>query len=149
MLTDGFFALQTPGDLLKKLRHDLERCRANPLDTYAAFDFVVTGTQMHEWAHKHGITERPTDALHQLVFALCGALGNGAKHFAMRDRRPSGHAIREGGFAAHAFAAHAFDVGDLVVYLDARETEINGAPSITVLELAAMVVQYWTELLPE
>ncbi|MGH8064009.1 MAG: hypothetical protein ACRERE_01985 [Candidatus Entotheonellia bacterium] len=39
----GFFALQKPVDLLAKLRHDYQRLQRSPTDTYAAFDFFVTG----------------------------------------------------------------------------------------------------------
>lgn len=35
-------ALQTQADMLVKLRHDLDRMKANPLDAFAAYDFLVT-----------------------------------------------------------------------------------------------------------
>ena len=38
----GLFALRTIGDLFAKLEVDLERVRANSVDSYAAFDFCVT-----------------------------------------------------------------------------------------------------------
>jgi len=147
VLTDGFFALQTPTDMLTKLRHDFDRCRDRPMDTYAAFDFVVTGTHLHEWALKHGITRRPTAPLHQLVFALCALLGNGAKHFSMKQRRPAGHAMIAGPFDPDVFDPAVFGTGALVVYLDANEAAVYGASSITVVDLAAMVLGYWEELL--
>jgi len=47
----GLFTLQTPGDLLAKARHDLERIRTNSLDVYAAFDFFVTVRHLPDWLH--------------------------------------------------------------------------------------------------
>ena len=38
----GFFALGTPADLLKKLRHDF---------SYAAFDFFVTAEHLLDWKY--------------------------------------------------------------------------------------------------
>ena len=147
VLKDGFFALQTPQDLLRKLQHDFERCKANPLDTFAAFDFVVTGTQMHEWAKAAGLDERPAEPLDELVFKLCGDLRNGAKHFGMPRKRPKGLEIREGWVEPGWVQADAFDVGDLIVHLDDREAKVYGKPTISLLELAAMVVAYWEEIL--
>jgi hypothetical protein len=146
MLKDGFFSLQTPQDLLAKLEHDFKRHRKNPIDTYAAFDFVVTATQLHDWARRSGISERPTEALHQLVFKVCGDLGNGAKHFAMRQRRPEGHSIAEARYGEATYGDARYG-GALVVALSEAEASVYGQPTITVLELAAMVLAYWEEIL--
>jgi hypothetical protein len=37
------------------------------------------------------------------------------------------------------------DEDDLIVHLNPREAALFGVPSLTVLELAAMVMQFWTE----
>jgi hypothetical protein len=45
----GVFELRTPEDLLGKLRVDLKRLEADPLDQYAAFDFFVSASHMPDW----------------------------------------------------------------------------------------------------
>ena len=47
----GFFELQKPADLLAKLRHDYKRLQSMPTDTYAAYDFFVTGYHMLDWLY--------------------------------------------------------------------------------------------------
>ena len=38
----GLFDLNTPQDLLRKLKHDYQRIIQSPTDMFAAFDFFVT-----------------------------------------------------------------------------------------------------------
>ena len=47
----GFYSLETPDDLFQKLRHDFERIKSNPMDVYAAFDFVVSADHMVDWVY--------------------------------------------------------------------------------------------------
>ena len=49
----GFFELQTAQDLLRKLRHDSQRVKQSPMDSYAAFDFFVTAHHMLEWRYRN------------------------------------------------------------------------------------------------
>ena len=49
---EGFFELQTAQDLLAKLRHDFDRLKKSPMDSYAAFDFFVTAYHMLEWGYR-------------------------------------------------------------------------------------------------
>ena len=74
-----------------------------------------------------------------------GELGNGAKHFVMEKKRKPGHDVRDGAFDSRAFDAAGFYAGDLVVHLNDAEAAATtqGAPSITALELAGMVLTYW------
>jgi hypothetical protein len=83
----GVFDLRTPRDLLTKARHELDRMRADPTDTYAAFNFFVTARHIPDWLH-------PTD--HQLVekqfkthveLRICRHIADGAKHFQLTDTR--------------------------------------------------------------
>lgn len=80
---NGALTLQTPEDLLLKLRHDLKRLASNPLDAYAAFDFFVTAKHYPEWLRKAG---RPTKQLRRssrdrAIQLVVDQIANGAKHF--------------------------------------------------------------------
>jgi hypothetical protein len=63
----------------------------------------------------------------------------------MHQRVKHGHDVVEGGFDSGGFDSGGFDTGELVVYLSDAEAAATaiGAPSITVLELATMVLAYW------
>ena len=49
MAVDDWFGLSSPGDLLRKLRHDRERIHNDPCDACAAYDFFVTAWHMLDW----------------------------------------------------------------------------------------------------
>ncbi len=149
MQRTGFFQLETPEDLFQKLHHDYERLKHSPGDVYAAFDFFVTATQLPEWYGKSGRTRPPRSPHAKAVFRLCGKLGNGAKHFSMDCRLPRGHDVREGAFDPNAFNGVAFDTGgDLIIYLDDEDGDLTavGKPSLTVMELATLVLSDWQEV---
>ena len=42
-------SLNTPRQLLEKLRVDFERMKREPMSAYAAFDFFVTAEHMPDW----------------------------------------------------------------------------------------------------
>jgi hypothetical protein len=75
------FALRTPADLLAKLRHDFGRLKANPADSYAAFDFFVTGLHIKDWLRVNGRKVEPTPGIESALWSVCCELGNGMKHF--------------------------------------------------------------------
>jgi hypothetical protein len=59
----GVFGLQSAPDLLRKLEADHARVHADPVDPFAAYDFVVTAWHLLEWALPGGANtparERP------------------------------------------------------------------------------------------
>ena len=46
----GFFHLKSPEDLYRKLKAEYELLKNNPGHGYVAFNFVVTGWHLREWA---------------------------------------------------------------------------------------------------
>jgi hypothetical protein len=156
VLKDGFFELQTPRDLLRKLKHDRERMNANPGDSFAAFDFVVTALHLHDWARQTGAVEkgqRPQDPRQRLAWELCGDVANGAKHFVMRDRRPMGHTVA-GSLLRDPEHGAANYGSDLVIALTKAEPAIDGRGArfydqdgMTIKELADLMLAYWGTVL--
>ena len=47
----GIFNLASAPDLLKKLEADYKRVTCDPLNSYAAYDFVVTAWHLLEWQY--------------------------------------------------------------------------------------------------
>ena len=87
----GLFELETARNLLEKAQHDLGRLRANPLDTYAAFDLFVTGRHIPDWVYPDSLF--PDGAAKVALFKqhielrVCRHIAEGAKHFVVEDKR--------------------------------------------------------------
>lgn len=131
--------LQTPKDLLSKLKFDFARIKLNPLDVYAAFDFFVTAEHIPDWIGDKSI--KSSEPLLRIV----SHVANGAKHFKANDPRHKSvenvH-VRKSAFQASTFQSDAFDVGDLVIELKGDEVMLFGS-KISVRRLAHMVIEYW------
>jgi hypothetical protein len=74
---EGFFEIQTPGDLLAKLRHDYERLKSSPTDTYAAFDFFVTGHHMLDWLYPNDKNRQEQEKKDSILLQVCSHIANG------------------------------------------------------------------------
>jgi hypothetical protein len=79
----GIFQLRTPSDLREKLRRDLAKLKAEPLDADAAFNFFVTAEHMLDWVYpgKAGKDKRTEVRRSSALLQVCSHLANGAKHF--------------------------------------------------------------------
>jgi hypothetical protein len=143
----GFFALTTPQDLLAKLRHDHRRLAANPIDSYAAFDFFVTANHMVDWIWPSATPKQQKENRRdEVIPRICEHLADGAKHFLLSRPHDAVAATEktEGAFDPETFDAATFDVGDLVVTLEPPEAAVIGQLKISALELAGQVLAYWT-----
>jgi hypothetical protein len=130
--------LQTPTDLLVKLRHDFERVKHNPTDSFAVFDFFVTAEHLVDWTWPSDQGMR-TQARSTDPLATVSHLASGAKHFAATHPKHTSVQdvrTRSGAFQAGAFQADAFDVGGLVV-------ETTAGTDVDALTLAAQVLKHW------
>jgi hypothetical protein len=145
-MTKGFFDLQTPQDLLRKLRHDLGRLKESPADSFAAFDFFVTFYHMLEWRYRE-LDERTQtyEKKENWFLPVCRQLPNGAKHFQAGGGSVKDTNVHEGAFDPAAFDSNAFDVSELRVELDGDAAREFG-PSIRVPELAEKALRFWEEL---
>ena len=77
----GFFELQKPADLLDKLRHDYKRLQSVPTDTYAAYDFFVTGYHMLDWLYPNDKKRQGQEEKASVPIQVCSHIANGVKHF--------------------------------------------------------------------
>jgi hypothetical protein len=81
----GLFELRTPADLVRKLRHDLNRMSTSPQDQYAAFDFFVTAEHIVDWIHPTSKPARGQLRSSSLLLRVTSHLANGGKHFEARS----------------------------------------------------------------
>ncbi|MDP9309498.1 MAG: hypothetical protein M3R24_01140 [Chloroflexota bacterium] len=143
----GLFELQSPHDLLMKLRHDYRRIEESPLDQYAAFDFFVTAEHMVDWQYPHEVDNFKRTGLRNsnVLLQVCSHIANGSKHFqatAKRHDSVKNAQVHKGAFQRDAFQADAFDVSRLVVQLQGQAAQEFGE-LIDVLELARRVLEFW------
>lgn len=142
MTWQGFSGqLQTPRDLVGKLRRDLQRLRRNPRDADAAFDYFVTADSLVDWLWPGATGKQQREAARSSdPMKTVYHLASGAKHFRAEHK---GHTSvsdvteRRGVFQAGAFDPGAFDVGGLVIDLS------NGTESD--VYKFAKEVQAWAE----
>lgn len=141
----GFFALQKPSDVLAKLRHDYQRLQSSPTDTYAAFDFFVTGYHMVDWLYPNDKKRREQEEKANIVLQVCSHIANGIKHFhatAKKHQSVANTRVQDGAFQRDAFQENAFQVKALIIQLDGQAAVQFGI-KVECLALAREVLQYW------
>jgi hypothetical protein len=143
----GLFQLQTPQDLLAKLRHDFERLRSTPDNTYAAFDFFVTAEHMLDWLYpgKAGKARRTAARNGSPLLQTVSHLATGAKHMTPEDSRHKSvqHAdVAHTPYGAGPYGAGTYGGARLVIDLQGTAADCFG-DSVTPIELAARVLEYW------
>jgi hypothetical protein len=141
----GLFNLQTPNDLLAKARHDLKRLQTDPADAYAAFDFFVTVRHLPEWLHPNDKQKQNALFEKHVELRIARQLGDGAKHFEATHSQHfqvAGTSALPAAFQDDAFEPEAFQIGALIIELDARDAEtVAVGRQVNVVELAQRVLR--------
>jgi hypothetical protein len=150
----GIFELQSPKDLLRKLRFDFEQLQKRPANTYSAFNFFVTAELMKDWLYpgRDSVSQAKREAIENSsrVLQVCSHLANGAKHFRAeaRHHRSVKDTHRTGGYwnarywAANYWAAGYWSKGGLFVDLQGDAAKELGA-RVSVIVLAESVLAFW------
>jgi hypothetical protein len=83
------FDLKDAHDLRAKMRRDLQRLRAAPLDPDCAFNFFVTAEHMLDWIYpkKAGKADREAAKQSEILLRICSHLANGLKHFEVESKQ--------------------------------------------------------------
>lgn len=139
----GFGTIATPADLVEKLRHDLARMERDPLDVYAAFDFMVTADSLPDWlGWADAVKKRTDDPLRTLVHDLA----DGAKHMLPRIKSAVPHEIVERS-GAYDDPLDTYDnPGD--TYDDPGGLDVSStATRTTAIDLARGVLAYWETMI--
>lgn len=145
-----FFRLRNAFDLREKLRRDLEKLKAKPLDVDAAFNFFVTALHMLDWVYP-GKTNAKRLAAEKssVLLRVCADLGNGAKHFELETRKEtsvSATSQLQGGWFGFWLSPWWF--GDLfgserLIVSLAGDASTTLGQIIEVTELAEKIMEYW------
>jgi hypothetical protein len=144
----GFDNLQSAQDLLAMLEHDLDRMKASPTNTYAAFDFFVTSEHLIDWKYPNNSDSSKRSHLrkNERILEIVSHLANGNKHFqATQKRHKSVEKVEEShsGFDAGSFSTSSFDTGSFQFV--GLTIKLDDGKFIHALELAEKVYQFWKE----
>ncbi len=156
---EGFFPLQTPIDLREKLRRDLAKIEAAPLDADAYFNFFVTADHMLDWIHpgRKGDAPKHRERIREesVLLGICYHLSNSGKHF--RAEGVANNSVKDTDEAVDLSFGYgtAFvtpfvtlwgggpsETRILMVHLKDK-AEIKLGKSIPALDLARQVLAFW------
>jgi hypothetical protein len=134
MAMEGFFELQTPEDLLRKLERDYARLQQDPEDIDIAYNFFVTAENMPEWVKdktfKRKIQQQET------LLTICNELATGAKHFTSGMQNPVVRSAAREGWVKPGWMEPGWVAAPLIVRLNPTQAMKLGQEAIDVLELA-------------
>jgi hypothetical protein len=147
----GLFELRRPADLVRKLRHDLERIETSPHDQYAAFDFFVTAEHIVDWLHPSDADEPARRALRSSspLLRITSHLANGSKHFeATRKHHRSVAGTEKSRYVEEGYVEPGYFHEPLLVHLTTDEARELGVPTIEVASLARHILEFWSNHAP-
>ena len=148
----GFFDLQSPNDLLQKLKTDFIKIEEKPRDVYIAYNFFATAENLVDWVNpgKGNREIRENERDNEILLQITSHLATGIKHFkpeakchnSVKDTKKIGGTFSAHTFAANTFKANSFSKGNLFIELQGEAEKQLGSP-ITAIELARKVLDYW------
>jgi hypothetical protein len=148
----GAFGLETPQDLLGKLRREMERLRANHNDKDSAFNFCVTAEQMLDWIHPGSGNKSVREALRtsEPLLQAVSHLASSSKHF---DQLSKHHQSvdKSGSFGAFFggsfFGGGFFGTNRLLIEFKGDAVNTFGK-SMSAVEFAEKVLTFWEAKCP-
>lgn len=146
----GMAELQTPDDLLQKMKFDLDRLKAVSNDQYAAFDFFITAEHMLDWLHPGYSEEAKRRDLRKsnVLLKITAHIANGAKHFeAKAKHHKSVSGIEKQRYVEEGYVEDGYFESPIIVTLSADEGAKLGCSAINVVELAERVLEWWVKFL--
>jgi hypothetical protein len=150
----GFFGLQKPQDLLRKLEHDYARMQQEPLDSYSAFDFFVGAWHMLDWVLPGDMNAKRRTSLQKKtpLLQVCSELANNSKHLELRGEPQSyHHQVQRPGAAVGRMVIGVSRIGTsdgLEIQLRPYQAKALGvADYIDALDLAGRLLVFWREYL--
>jgi hypothetical protein len=145
MAIHGFFDLQTPADLLRKLEREYTRLQQDPEDVDHAYNFFATAENMPEWvknkAFKRVIQQQET------ILTMCNELATGAKHFISGKQYPAVAAAARYRYVEEGYVQPGYVSALLIVYLNTDQVAELGQEAIDVRDLARQVLTFWQQYL--
>ncbi len=151
----GLFELRNPADLIRKLRHDLERMETSPQDQFAAFDFFTTADSVVDWLHPDRKVFRDNAAARKklressVLLRIASHLANGSKHFHATNHN-SVAGTEKFRYVEEGYVEPGYFHEPLLIHLTAYEAEKLCSPTTAVeaIALARQILEFWSEHVP-
>jgi hypothetical protein len=151
-MPQGAFGLETPQDLLGKLRREFDKLRANPNDQDSAFNFFVTAEQMLDWLYPGNPNKNTREALRnaELLLQVVSHLASKSKHF---DQLAAHHrSVGISGsvgpfFGGSFFGGGFFGSSRQLIHFKGQAARTFGE-SMLAVELAERVLVFWEAKCP-
>ena len=148
----GMFELRDASDLLNKLHKEYELMQREPTNVYCAFNFFVTAEHLLDWLYPGKVSKTKREQVRDgsVLLQICSHIANGAKHFEVQAKHHQSvsDTVRYRSsfsgrlFAGRLFSGQLFPKDRLVIHLKG-DAEQSFGHSISVLELAAKILDYW------
>ena len=148
MAMRGFFDLQTPEHLLRKLERDYAQLQQVPDDVDAAYNFFATAENMPEWVKeggKRGKTFKHQIQQQHLILTLCNQLATGAKHITSDKQKPAVAETRHEGVLERGICEPGIYEAWLSIRLSPEQAVQRGEDTIGALTLAGEVLAFWQQ----
>ena len=150
MSEQGIFDLRCHNDLFRKLQDDLRRVKANPENSWEAFDFFITAYHIWDWKGWGGKKAKSLrEKLPQpdkTLIEVCRQLCDGSKHFEVTNLEHASvkHTKLKGSLDPTAFDSGTSGVAYLSIRLeDDPAKQLGVSSSIRVDDLAERMVKFW------
>ncbi|WP_417387138.1 hypothetical protein [Gimesia sp.] len=144
----GFAPLENSGDLIKKMKYDLNRMKSEPSNSYAAFDFFVTTEHMLDWVFPSDKSQRTNMRQQNKILQVVSHIANGAKHFeATSSHHTSVNDLKfsRGGFSGNSFSSDAFDPSSF--QFSGLTVKLSDGQSKFAIDLADEAYEFWCRYL--
>ena len=140
---EGIFELREPKDLFKKLEWEFSQFKNSPDDQYLAFNFFVTAEHITDWIfEKTG--QRKVEKKQHLYLRIGSQIANGAKHFQVKDKKhKSVKKTEKSRYVEEGYVEEDYFEEPLIIHLTDAEAKQVGKDSITAIELAQKVYDFW------
>lgn len=139
----GLFELREPRDLFEKLKWEFNQFKNSPNNQYIAFNFFVTAEHIPDWIfEKTG--KRRVEKSNHLYLRISSQIANGGKHFQVKDpKHQSVKKTEKDRYVEEGWVEPDYFEEPLIIYLRDTEAKKVGKKSITAIELAKKVYEFW------
>jgi hypothetical protein len=138
----GIFDLTTADGMFRKLSVEFERFKTDSNDTYQAFNFFVTAEHIPDWLDEKYLRKQ------EPLLRICSHIANGAKHFVV-NRHSAVIVTEKVKYAEDGYFAEDYVEEPLIIQLSESEAQAIGKKSIRALDLAELIVDYWSLKFPD
>ena len=136
----GFLLLAEASDLFEKLEHDYAELVKDHNNPYKAFNFFVTAEHLPDWVGDTSIKNKNP------YLRISSHLATGAKHFSVTNpKKDSVEGASVDVYVQDGYVDKDYFYTELILRLTEKEQKELGVDSISLLDLAKKVKNFWEQ----